>query len=291
MKHFIQQIYSILKPGLAGAVLLTIFPGLFSGGSVPSLSLVILTVTGTGFLAMSSFAYNQIYEQPLDALMNRTRDRVLPSGKHTIIFMHVLGSTMLAAGLFILGFYVNLLAAGLALLSFLYYVFIYTMILKPSTRHSTVLGGLSGAIGPLVGQAAVLNSLNLFGILMFTLMMLWQPPHFWALAFYLKEDYRRGNVPVLPVVSDIRETTANMIFYQVLLLLFTGLIFWLNMAGLLYTIPSLLLGGIVLAMIFALRKHPTEALARRIFLVTILHVIVWNLVLTADLWLRLKSVI
>lgn len=280
-----RALYSLVKPGVALAVLATVVPGLFLG-PLPSGFVIAMTMLGTALSAMASFTYNQIIEASKDARMERTKIRVIPSGAMAPATVFIVGSTALGAGLLILYIYVNLLTAGVAFFSFLFYVFVYTVLLKPNTEHNTVIGGIAGATGPLIGQAASLDFINIEGVMLFLLIFLWTPPHFWALAIHLKDDYARAGFPMLPVTRGIDYTVRQMIAYQILLLIGIAAVYWpLGSAGLLYLLPSLAAGLFVLGMIFVYAKNRSATLPRKIFLTSILHLVVWHVAMTADLYL------
>ena len=213
------SILKLIKFNLAFSILFTVLPGFFVGPSLPSLELALYTLFGTLLVSCSAFVYNQIIEVKRDALMKRTQSRPLVTQEISLRFAHILGSTLLGVGTIILFFGSMPLAACIALGSFTYYVFIYTAFLKTRTSLNTLLGGISGSVGPLIGEAAVSASISEYGLSMFLLLFLWQPAHFWCLALHYQEDYRRANIPMLPVVKGFHHTTKQMIGYQVLLCL------------------------------------------------------------------------
>ncbi len=278
---------ALLKPRFSFSVIFTIIPGLLLGRSLPDAGLVFWTMFGTMLTAMAAFCYNQIVEARTDALMERTKDRALPLGAISVPFAAALGSGLLTAGCLFLYAMVNIVAAGIALFSFVVYVFIYTMWLKPRSVHNTVIGGFSGSIGPLIGEAAVRGTITIEGFAMFMLLFLWQPPHFWALSIRLKDDYAAAGLAMMPVVKGIPYTINQMLFYQVLLIASIVLVtFPLQLGGLIYLIPSLGLGLLVLYMMIRLRSNPSPEQARKIFGFTILHNTVWHLALSIDLYLN-----
>jgi len=283
----LSSVIDLFKPGLAFSILVTAVPGLLLGKTLPSAQTVFYCMLGTMLVAMSSFCYNQILEMRTDALMKRTRKRVLADGSLSFTLVSLIASTMLIAGSGMLYLKVNSLAALTAFSSFVIYVFIYTPLLKPRTEHNTVIGGLSGSIGPLIGEAAATGSLSLNGFALFLLMFLWQPPHFWALAIRMKDDYARAGLAMMPVVRGVPYTIKQMLLYQILLLIaMASLYVPLELGGLLYLIPSMSVGILVLAYMFKLRRTEDPGLAYRIFGLTILHVVIWHAALGADLYLR-----
>ena len=283
----LKLLYQLFKPGLAFSIVVTVVPALLLGERIPSLSLIFYTLLGTGLSAMASFAYNQLLEQHTDAKMKRTAKRVLPAGKLDPILVHIVGSSLLGAGILILHIKSGWLAASLALFSFLFYVFIYTLLLKPHTDLSTVLGGICGAIGPLIGEAALRGTVTIEGILLFLLVFLWQPPHFWALSIFRLEDYRAAGFPLLPIKKGIPVTVRQMILYQALLIL-AMLAVWFpaGIGSYFYLLLSIPFGLYILFRMVRLKKNTTPTEARSIFFLTIFHNILWHGSLTAELLLR-----
>lgn len=290
----ISDLYKLFKPGLGASILVTIIPGLLLGPELPSWSVVAFTMAGTFLLAISSFAYNQIIEIKTDALMERTRDRPLPSGRWPLFAVYFMASSMLVLGLILLALNVNLLAAGVALASFVHYVFIYTAVLKRSTPWNTLIGGFSGAVGPLIGEAAVANTLTFEGFTLFLLLFLWQPPHFWCLGIKYRDQYATAGIRILPVTDGVQVTLRYMIGYWISILLLIVLMYVpvfppLAIAGPSFFVPAFGLGLLVLYAMWKLRadfQAGRDARPLRVFFLTILHMLVWHLAMTADLYLR-----
>ncbi|MCR9141792.1 MAG: heme o synthase [bacterium] len=286
----------LLKPTLGASILFTIIPGLLLGPQLPDASLIFFTMLGTYLVAIASFAYNQLLEIPTDGIMERTRNRPLPAGRFQPFAVHLIGSSLLGLGLFLLVMYVNSLAAIAALASFLWYVFIYTAWLKPRSSLNTVLGGAAGSIGPLIGEAAASGQITVEGWMMFLILFLWQPPHFWCLGIKYRDQYARAGLPILPVAKGVGVTLNQMIFYQVLLLLsIFSMYFPLGMAGEVFLIPGFGFGCLVLYYMLRLRadfeRTKDDDTAGRIaplkvFFLTILHMLIWHLALGADIYLR-----
>lgn len=272
----------LLKPGIAFSVVITVIPGLLSAGKIPSLALVAATLVGTLLVAMSSFAYNQIIETRTDSMMDRTRNRPLVTGKLPLWQAHALALVLLVFGTYLLWVQSTPLAAGIALFSFVYYLLIYTLWLKPTTVQSTVLGGVCGAIGPMIGEAAIANRVGMPGIMLFLLLFLWQPPHFWALAIARREDYSKANFPLLPVLKGIPETLRSMIFYQWLLVIATIGVPLLGLGGWIFTVPSLLSSLVTLVLIYRMRKDASASSAMKVFFASIVHNLIWHAAFSVD---------
>lgn len=284
-----RDFYRLLKPGLGLSILITVLPGLLLGPRLPGLQTVALTLLGTYMTALASFVYNQILEVRTDALMERTRQRPLPAGRMPAEAAYVLGSSLLGVGLAILWLNVHPLAALLALASFLYYVFVYTWLLKPRSSLNTLLGGMAGAVGPLIGEAAVRGTIGPGGVYLFLLLFLWQPPHFWCLGLRYRDDYARAGFPILPVARGPEITLQQMRLYWILLLaaIFAG---WipLGIAGPIFALPSLAVGLLTLVLMWRLRPEggPSEL---TVFFVTIAHMLTWHGAMALELFLRLRS--
>ncbi len=204
----------VAKPRLIPLLLATTLGGmaLSEGWPVPSLRLV-CTLLGGALAAAAAGALNCLWEQDLDARMQRTSSRALPSGRLSPagVFVGAISCTLAAAGVLIGG--VNCLAAGLALLGLCSYVLLYTAFLKPRTSNNIVIGGVAGAIPPLVGAAAATGHIGLSGWWLFLLVMVWTPAHFWALAILLKDDYKSVGIPMLPVVKGAAFTAQAISSY------------------------------------------------------------------------------
>ncbi|MCB1319807.1 MAG: heme o synthase [Leptospiraceae bacterium] len=282
------EVYKLLKPGLAGSIIITVLPGMLLGVQLPSPVLVAFTCVGTMLMAMGSFVYNQILEIDRDARMQRTRDRPLPTGKITPTTAYVIAASLLCTGLFVLASGVNLLAALIALFSFLFYVFIYTAILKTGTHLNTVMGGVAGAIGPMIGEAAVTGSVSHYGWFLFLLLFIWQPPHFWCLAIRYREDYAAAGYRMLPLVKGLRTTYNEMLIFQALLVATMLLAYFpLRMVGLIFVIPAAGWGLFVWIMMLRLRRQHIdnpEPPTLPVFFLTIAHMLIWHLAMAMELY-------
>lgn len=214
--------FVLTKPSIMLLLLITTVPAMvLAHDGWPGWGLVLATLLGGMLAAGGAGAVNMYIDRDIDGLMMRTRNRPIPSGRvparHAAIFGWVLG---LASGPWLI-LTVNGWAAALALGAFAFYVFIYSMYLKRHTVHNTVVGGIAGALPPLIGWTAVTNSITIEGFLLFAIVFFWQPPHFWALALGLAEDYRAVNVPMMPVVMGERETKRQTFLYSILTLAVT----------------------------------------------------------------------
>ncbi len=207
--------FVLTKPSIMLLLLITTLPAMvLANGGWPGWWLVVATLTGGVLASGGAGAVNMYIDRDIDAIMVRTRKRPIPSGtvspRNAAIFGWALGA---ASGPWLL-FTVNWLSAVLAVTAFLFYVGPYSLYLKRHTLHNTVLGGVAGAMPPLIGWAAITNTITTEGLLLFVIVFWWQPPHFWALALGLTEDYRTANIPMMPVVLGEEETKRQTMLYS-----------------------------------------------------------------------------
>ncbi|WP_126428547.1 heme o synthase [Brevibacillus marinus] len=223
----------LTKPGINASNLLTTFTGYWLAAFTFDYNLdlqkLLLTLLGTAFVIASGATLNNYYDRDLDAKMERTRHRALPSGRIRPRTALLFGLVLLAAGLIVLAVFANPLAAMLSLLAHIFYVLVYTP-LKRVTSLNTVIGSISGAMPPMIGWAAVTNNVEMGAWVLFLILFLWQPPHFLALAMLKAEEYREGGIPMLPVVRGFTETKRQMFNYaaplvpaSILLMLYANL--------------------------------------------------------------------
>jgi protoheme IX farnesyltransferase len=262
----------LMKPRIIMLLLVTTLATMtVAGSAVPPLPLILFTLLGGILTSGSANAVNMVYDRDIDAIMSRTRFRPLPSGRLTpavaLTFAVILG----VAGVAELWYFVNPLAALLALSGNLFYVFVYTMLLKRHTAQNIVIGGAAGAVPPLVGWAAVRGDLDWAALILFLIIFLWTPPHFWALALYKNEDYRAAKVPMMPVVHGKVHTMRQMLAYCAVLIPVSVLLMAVHPMTVFYFAAALALG--VTFAFFGLRvaRERTDVAARRMFGVSILY--------------------
>jgi len=208
---------TLTKPSIILLLLITTVPAMvLATGGWPSSWLVAATLIGGVLAAGGAGAVNMYIDREVDAIMRRTRSRPIPRGsvepRHALVFGVAMGA---ASGVW-LALTVNLISATLAVGAFLFYTLVYSAYLKRTTVHNTVLGGAAGALPPLIGWTAATGSVGLEGVLLFLIVFYWQPPHFWALALALVDDYRAAGIPMLPVVRGERETKRQIVLYAIL---------------------------------------------------------------------------
>jgi protoheme IX farnesyltransferase len=233
-------------------------------GWVP-LGVLFNATVGITLVAGAAAAVNCLVEQHIDAKMARTAWRPLPSGtltpQQTLIFSGIIGGI----GTFLLYAFVNPLTTWLTLATFVGYAIIYTVILKPLTPQNIVIGGASGAMPPVLGWAAVTGQAPIEAWVLFLIIFVWTPPHFWALALYRTDDYARSGLPMLPVTHGPQFTRLHILLYTLLLVATTILPTLIGMSGFVYLIAALALGGYFLWLSWLLYKNYSEPLARKTF--------------------------
>jgi len=246
-KRRAKDFFILSKPVIVLLLLVTTYGGLVAGGKAwPSASLTFWTLLGGALAAGGSSALNQYIDRELDKNMQRTSKRPLADGRLTAAEGLSYGLALSLISYYVMAGFVNLLAALLSLAGIFYYVFFYSVWLKKATVQNIVIGGGAGAIPPMVGWAAATGSLNLAAWILFAIIFLWTPPHFWALAIVRIKDYARAGVPMLPVVQGEEKTREQIFIYTVVLVAVTLLLPILNLAGTVYLISALVLGAFLL---------------------------------------------
>lgn len=242
--HRARQFVQLTKPRVTMLAVFCAVIGMFMAtpGMVEPLVLFAGTA-GIWLLAGGAFAVNCLIEQRIDAQMARTRARPMARGELTTTQALVFALLLAALGSALLWFWVNALTMWLTIATFFGYAFIYTVLLKPTTPQNIVIGGLSGAMPPALGWAAVTGEVGPEAILLVLIIFVWTPPHFWALALYRVEDYRKSGLPMLPVTHGQRFTQLHILLYTVLLGAVTVLPYIIRMSGLVYLAAAILLAA------------------------------------------------
>ena len=261
-----RQYWVLTKPRVTQLAVFCAVIGMFlaTPGMVPY-SVLLGGIIGIWLLAGAAFAVNCLIEQAIDAKMKRTSWRPSATGSispsHIIIFSIVLG----LLGMVILWSFTNPLTMWLTLATFVGYAVIYTWLLKPATPQNIVIGGLSGAMPPALGWAAVTTTLPAEAWLLVLIIFVWTPPHFWALALYRRDDYAQSGLPMLPVTHGERFTLLNILLYTLILLAATLLPYIYGMSGVIYLVCAIILGLIFLAYVIALFISYSDGLAKKTF--------------------------
>jgi len=256
----IRAYIALTKPRIIELLLVTTVPAMvLAARGLPPLWLVFWTLVGGSLAAGSANAINCYLDRDIDELMVRTRRRPLPAHEvepeRAVVFGLVLG----VVSFVVLAYFVNLLAAFLALLAIAFYVIVYTLLLKRTTPQNIVIGGAAGALPPVIGWAAVTGDIGLPALLLFALVFYWTPPHFWALSLRIAEDYAAAGVPMLPVVRGVPETTRQIGLYTVLLVAISLILFAVARMGLIYLVAAVILGAIFLWQAYRLWRVGTSA--------------------------------
>ena len=265
----------ICKPRIALLVLVTTFTGMWlAGNGTVAFDLVFFALLGTGLASAASGAFNNYIDREVDKQMARTRTRALPSSRlhpQQALWLGVMLSLWSYAILFYL---VNPLTAYLAAGTTFFYVVIYTKWLKRTSPLCTELGGVAGALPPVIGWAAVTNEIGWPAMVMFLIMFIWQPPHFWALALLRAEEYRAAKLPMLPVIKGKRATKARMLIYTIALIPASLAMFWLELVGPTYLVIASVLGIVYLVLTIDFARKPiTHQSTRRLFGFSILYLL------------------
>jgi heme o synthase len=254
------------KPRVTMLIVFTAMIGMFlaTPGAVPW-NIFIAATIGIGMASGAAAAFNCLVEQAIDAKMARTRARPLPTGQVTSSQTFIFASLLASLGLGILFVFVNPLTMWLTLATFVGYAIIYTVYLKPATPLNIVIGGLSGAMPPALGWAAVTGTVSAEAWLLVLIIFAWTPPHFWALALYRREEYAKSGLPMLPVTHGEAYTLLQIVLYTLILIAVTLIPFALRMCGLIYLASSFVLNGIFLAYVIGLYRNYSDDLAKRTF--------------------------
>jgi protoheme IX farnesyltransferase len=275
---------ALLKPRVMSLVVFTALVGLsVAPGSlhpVTAFTALLCIAVGAG----ASGALNMWYDADIDAKMTRTARRPVPMGRIQPGEALAFGLTLSGFAVVVLGLLVNVLSAALLAFTIFFYAVVYTMWLKRSTPQNIVIGGAAGAFPPVIGWAAVTGSLSLEPIVLFAIIFMWTPPHFWALALYKAEDYARAGIPMLPVVAG-EVSTRNHILLYTLLLVPVGVAPWpLGFAGALYGVTSVVGGAIMVGLAWQVfrERRPAERAARHLFAFSILYLFLLFAVLLVD---------
>lgn len=251
---------SLTKPRVITLLIFTTFAALFiTPAGLPSLSVIVWTLIGGWLMPAGAQAINCYFDGDIDAKMGRTSRRPIPSGRIPAWHALALGIALGILAFVLLAYFVNPLTAWVALAGYIYYAVLYTVILKRHSVHNIVIGGGAGAIPPLVGWAAATGSLSWGSLVLFGIIFLWTPPHFWALALIRRKDYANAGVPMLPVVAGDEETKRQILIYTILTVGLSLVLTPLGMMGVAYLIMAALLGLLFLRDVVNLLRYDTTA--------------------------------
>lgn len=276
---------ALTKPGVVLLLMVTAVAGMFlatePAGMVPLSTLIPATI-GLALAMMASAAINQIMDQKIDAIMARTEKRPIVTGKINTRAAVAFAVALAALSMALLYFLVNPLTAWLTLFGFVGYAFIYTLYLKRATPQNIVIGGLAGAIPPLLGWTSVTGDVHPYALLLVLIIFVWTPPHFWALAIHRAEEYAKAEIPMLPVTHGIPFTRESVLYYTVLLFLSSLLPYLTGMSGLIYLVCAVVLGVVFLLHAVRLRFSEDPKLPMKTFGYSITYLFVLFAALLVD---------
>jgi protoheme IX farnesyltransferase len=281
------QFYALTKPRVVQLIVFCALIGmLLASPGLPDPARVAAATVGIWLVAAAAAAFNCLVEQHIDARMARTAWRPTAKGEltrpHTLLF----SALLCAAGCAVLLLWVNALTMWLTLATFVGYAVVYTVVLKPLTPQNIVIGGASGAMPPVLGWAAMTGEVGPQALILFLVIFLWTPPHFWALALYRVEDYRRAGLPMLPVTHGSDFTRLQVLLYTLVLFAATLLPFVQGMSGWLYLVAASVLGARFVQLAWRLWRAYSDALARKTFRFSIWHLALLFAALLLDHYLR-----
>lgn len=284
----LRQYLVLTKPRVTQLSVFCAVIGMFlAAPGLPDLSRVAFGTLGIWLLAAAAFAINCLIEQEVDARMLRTARRATARGTITSTQVLALSGLLGGTGMFVLYFGVNPLTMWLTFATFVGYAVIYTIILKPRTPQNIVIGGLSGAMPPALGWAAIANAVPAEAWILVLIIFIWTPPHFWALALYRNNDYIKSGLPMLPVTHGQQFTRLHILLYSFALLATTLMPYVIRMSGVLYLACALVLGGMFIYYAWRLYREYSDALARKLFRFSILYLSLLFGALLADHWVGL----
>lgn len=274
---------ALMKPKIILLLLITTAGSMMVAASgLPNLRIFFWTLVGGTLSAGGANTLNHFFDRDIDYYMYRTKRRPLPSGWISPRSAVLFGLALCALAFAVFTIQVNLLAAVLSLIGALYYIIIYTLWLKRRTPHNITIGGVAGAIPPLVGWAAVTGSLAPTAWALFAIIFFWTPPHTWALTLMVKKDYARADVPMLPVVAGDEETRRQILIYSWLFMAVTIVPVLLGMFGWVYLAMALVTGAIHMADAYRIRRDRTNASARSLYKYSLLHLALLFLAMVVD---------
>lgn len=279
----LSDFYALCKPRVNSLIVFTAMIGMFlASPDFPPLGRFVAASIGIALVAGAAAAINCLVERTVDALMARTRWRATASGLASTSETLILAALVGGSGLWLLYAFVNPLTMWLTLATFLGYAIVYTLLLKPATPMNIVIGGASGAMPPLLGWTAMTGHVGPEALILFLIIYIWTPPHFWALACYRRDDYAKAGLPMLPVTHGIRFTCLHSLLYVIMLTAASALPFTLGMSGVWYLAAVLVLDAIFLGYSITLWRNYSDALARKTFRWSIIYLTLLFAALLAD---------
>ena len=278
----VSSFFQLMKPRVMSLVIFTGFVGMYIAPDDlhPVLAVISLIAIAAG--AGASGAINQWYDRDIDAVMQRTRTRPIPSGEVEPSEALAFGVIISVISVLILSLSANFLAGGLLAFTIIFYGLIYTVWLKRSTTQNIVIGGAAGALPPIIGWSAATESMSIEPIILFSLIFFWTPPHFWALALVKSQDYKKAKIPMLPVVAGGNEARKQIFIYSVIMVGISLLPNFIGMAKMLYGSVAGISGFIFLVLAFQLFRQPDDNRAMRLFKYSIAYLFILFSALICD---------
>jgi heme o synthase len=278
---------ALTKPRIIELLLVTTLPTmLVAKRGVPSLRLMVLVLVGGALAAGGANAFNMVLDRDIDKVMHRTRNRPLVTGDMTPLAATVFAVVLEVVAFAELWAWVNLLSAVLAVAATAFYIVVYTIWLKRTSTQNIVIGGAAGAVPVLVGWAAVTDRLGWAPLVLFAVIVIWTPPHFWALAIRYREDYAAAHVPMLPVVATLRRTAGQILIYTVALVAVTVLFAAVGHMGPVYLVGALVLGALFVLFAWRLRRDQTPRAAMALFRYSITYLTLLFVAMAGDVLIR-----
>ncbi len=283
----IRSYLALTKPRIIELLLVTTLPTMFvARRGVPSVGLMVATLAGGALAAGGANAMNMVIDRDIDQVMHRTRNRPLVTGELEPLAAGVFAVCLEVAAFLELWFAVNLLSALLAVAATLFYVLVYTIWLKRTSSQNIVIGGAAGAVPVLVGWAAVTDRLGWAPLVLFAIIFVWTPPHFWALAVRYRDDYQAAHVPMLPAVASLAKTSRQILAYTVLMVALTIVFYPVGHMGILYLASALVLGAIFVLNALRLLREQSPKAAMRLFHYSITYLTMLFVAMAGDVLVR-----
>ncbi|HEY1057202.1 MAG TPA: heme o synthase [Limnobacter sp.] len=288
LSHIAKQYWTLTKPRVVALIVFCAVIGMFLAvPGLPDAQVLVAATFGIWLVAGAAAAFNCLVEQQIDAVMARTRARPLPRGElnslQTLVFSGLVGGL----GVWVLYMFVNPLTMWLTLATFVGYAIIYTLILKPNTPQNIVIGGASGAMPPVLGWAAVTNTVSPEALVLFLIIFVWTPPHFWALALYRTQEYAKAGLPMLPVTHGAEFTRLHVFLYTLMLAATTMIPFAMKMSGWIYLVSAVVLNAIFIGYGWVLWKRYSDAKAKKAFAFSIAYLALLFAALLVDHYVAL----
>jgi protoheme IX farnesyltransferase len=283
----IAQYWALTKPRVTQLAVFCAVIGMFlATPGLPNWKLVVAATVGIWLLAGAAFAVNCLVEREIDSRMARTARRPMARGEITVAQTLVFSGVIGGIGMWVLYNFVNPLTMWLTFATFVGYAVIYTMILKPATPQNIVIGGLSGAMPPALGWAAIANDVPMQAWILVLIIFVWTPPHFWALALYRRDDYAKSGLPMLPITHGLKFTQFHVWLYTIALVATSMLPYAVEMSDIIYLASASVLGAIFLWYAWQIYRHYSDAVARKTFAYSIVYLSLLFAALLVDHYLK-----